>query len=376
MFLRIFDRYIGRQISSATLIGVVILSGVMVLGNVFQKMEQLLGNSQLPMAVVAKFIWLVIPYSLIFTIPWAFLTAILLVFGRMSADNELVSLRMTGSSMPRICLPVFLVSLTLSGFCYWANVELAPSAKNEMKRLFYTVAMEDPSSLFQEGRVLDRVPGYRIYTDKKVDGKMQGLVLMELEGNRVLRTIRARVAYLDTEPGMVDPILRLQDADVEMPKLIDNKTIEGIDVVHMDETAVPFPISKMKEKLERVNVSMKSTPTLWQESRTQMDTVTNLPHDKKQHSECLTELNRRYSLSLACLTFALVGIPLGVTAQRRETSVGFALSLGTGLLYMMLILVGDVMSDRPSVFPHLLVWSPNLIFLGLGFWLFARLSRK
>ncbi|MCB1210875.1 MAG: LptF/LptG family permease, partial [Verrucomicrobiales bacterium] len=196
MFLRIFDRYIGRQISSGTLVGVVILSGVMVLGNVFQKMEQLLGNSQLPLAVVAKFIWLVIPYSLIFTIPWAFLTAILLVFGRMSADNELVSLRMTGSSMPRICLPVFLVSLALSGFCYWANVDLAPSAKNEMKRLFYNVAMEDPSSLFQEGRVLDRVPGYRIYTDKKVDGQMQGLILMELDGTRVLRTIRARIAYL------------------------------------------------------------------------------------------------------------------------------------------------------------------------------------
>ncbi len=132
----------------------------------------------------------------------------------------------------------------------------------------------------------------------------------------------------------------------------------------------------MKEKLERVNVSMKSTSALWEESRTHSDTVTKLPHDKKQHSECLTELNRRYSLSLACLTFALVGIPLGVTAQRRETSIGFALSLGTGLLYMLLILVGDVMSDRPSVMPHLLVWTPNVIFLAMGFWLFARLSRK
>ena len=43
------------------------------------------------------------------------LTAILLVFGRLSADNELVSLRMTGMSMKRICAPIFVLALLLSG---------------------------------------------------------------------------------------------------------------------------------------------------------------------------------------------------------------------------------------------------------------------
>ena len=97
MFPRIFDRYIGRQVWMATLTGVVVLSGVMVLGNVYKKLDQLLGNTELPMSLVGQFILLVIPFSLIFTIPWAFLTSILLVYGRMSADNELVSLRMTGT---------------------------------------------------------------------------------------------------------------------------------------------------------------------------------------------------------------------------------------------------------------------------------------
>jgi len=115
MFLRIFDRYIGRQVWMATLTGVLVLSGVMVLGNVYKKLDQLLGNTEVPMAFVLEFVGLVIPFSLIFTIPWAFLTSILLVYGRMSADNELVSLRMTGTSMPRICLPVFLLGAALSG---------------------------------------------------------------------------------------------------------------------------------------------------------------------------------------------------------------------------------------------------------------------
>ena len=32
---RIFDRYLGRQVLSSTLMGILLLSGVMVLGNVF-----------------------------------------------------------------------------------------------------------------------------------------------------------------------------------------------------------------------------------------------------------------------------------------------------------------------------------------------------
>eukprot|EP01031_Cornospumella_fuschlensis_P048258 gene48258-59100_t len=111
MFPRIFDRYLGRQVFSATLMGVLLLSGVMVLGNVYKQLDQLLGGAELPIGVVLEFVALIIPFSLIFTIPWAFLTGILLVFGRMSADNELISLRMTGWSMKRICASVFVMAV-------------------------------------------------------------------------------------------------------------------------------------------------------------------------------------------------------------------------------------------------------------------------
>ena len=181
MFLRIFDRYIGRQVYSGTLTGVIVLSGVMVLANVFKRLDQLLGDTELPIELVVQFVALIIPFSLIFTIPWAFLTSILLSFGRMSADNEMVSIRMTGTSMPRICAPVFLIAILLSGVCFWVNTEMAPDAKNRIKRLFYDVALDNPASLFQEGKVLSKFPGFRIFT-----GKREGTVLTH-GPNRPLR---------------------------------------------------------------------------------------------------------------------------------------------------------------------------------------------
>jgi lipopolysaccharide export system permease protein len=178
---RIFDRYLWKQVWSAMSTGVMVLSGVMVLGNVYKKLDQLLGDAKLPISFVIEFIGLIIPFSLIFTIPWAFLTAILLVFGRLSADNEMVSLRMTGMPMWRICAPVFIMAIALSGVCFWVNVDLAPSAKNRMKRLFYDVAAENPISLFQPGRVLDKFPGYRIYVESRTDeGVLKNLQIIEV----------------------------------------------------------------------------------------------------------------------------------------------------------------------------------------------------
>ena len=127
---------------------------------------------------------------------------------------------------------------------------------------------------------------------------------------------------------------------------------------------------------ERVNASMKGTDQLWQELQTGRDSITEVAMDKKALSSSKTELNKRYSFPLACLTFALVGIPLGVTAQRRETSAGFALSLATALVYMVFILVGDIVSDQPGSYPHLLMWAPNVLFLTIGGILFYRLSRR
>lgn len=378
MFPRIFDRYLARQVGTATLIGVALLSGVMVLGNVYKKLDELLGNTELPISVVLEFVALVIPFSLIFTIPWAFLTAILLVFGRLSADNELVSLRMTGMSMSRICAPVFALALVLSGICLWVNVSLAPAAKDRMKRLFYQVAVKNPETLFQEGQVLERVPGYRIYTGNRDDKALTDLHIIKLDPHGGVGSyIHAETGKIITEEGKLDFTMMLKGVGIEH---LPEPDATGQPVVPkpltMAEFPLEFPLSDMQKDAVRVNASMKSTSALAEEVRTWKDTFTGEALTDVTRSLSMTELHKRYSFSLACFTFALVGIPLGVTAQRRETSSGFALSLATATVYLVFIILADTLNDQPSAMPHVIMWVPNVIFLGMGGWLFYRLSRK
>src|SRR3982074_261163 len=102
--MKLIDRSISRELLVNVLFAIAVLSLVLVVGNIFRKLLPLLVNHDVPMEYLLTFIAYVLPFSLIFTIPWGLLTAILLVFGRLSADNELIALRSNGVSVPRVCV--------------------------------------------------------------------------------------------------------------------------------------------------------------------------------------------------------------------------------------------------------------------------------
>ena len=89
-----------------------------------------------------------------------------------------------------------------------------------------------------------------------------------------------------------------------------------------------------------------------------------------------TEVSKRFSNALAVFTFVLVGIPLAITAQRRETSVGIALSLVVVFSYFIIIVVTDNVKHKPELHPEFLIWVPNLVYLTIGGALFIRMARR
>ena len=72
----------------------------------------------------------------------------------------------------------------------------------------------------------------------------------------------------------------------------------------------------------------------------------------------------------------MIGIPLGITAQRQETSAGFGLGLVVAFTYFLIIIVVNTFRDKANVHPELLIWLPNVVFLLLGGIMFFRLTRR
>ena len=81
-------------------------------------------------------------------------------------------------------------------------------------------------------------------------------------------------------------------------------------------------------------------------------------------------------VKIIALVLFLVGIPLAITAQRKETSVGIALSLIVAFSYFIIIVITDNVKHKPNLHPEYLIWLPNFVYLMLGGTLFFRLARR
>src|SRR5947207_9173781 len=181
--MKLIDRFVSRELVVNVLFAIAVLSLVLVVGNIFRKLLPLLVNHDVPMEYLITFIAYVLPFSLIFTIPWGLLTAILLVFGRLSADNELIALRSNGVSISRICIPLGGIAVICTVICLWLNVQAAPAAQEKLRSTIFDLATRNPMALFGSDQVIDQFPGRKIYVGKKEGNKLENITGFELNQN-------------------------------------------------------------------------------------------------------------------------------------------------------------------------------------------------
>jgi len=369
--MKIIDRYVGSSVLFTALFGVLVLSLVLVLGNIFKELLNILvNNPDVPILGVLYFMALVLPFSLTFTIPWGFLTAILLVFGRMSADSEFVALKANGISIPRASAPVFALGAILSGLCFWINAEIAPRAEQAMKMALVDIATTNPAALFRADEVVDAFPDRRVYVGGKEGDRLLNITVFELgPDGGVRKMVHAREGSIKPDMENSRLLLHLYDAEFEQR---DQKSPYDLSKIQQGISVQEgvFPLS-----LERFMQRFKSERRLTAYSLGEL--YRHLGEaEGKRYLETLVEFNKRFSTSLSCLAFALVAIPLGITTHRKETSVGFAISLIVAFGYFFFIIIANTFRGEANAFPQLLIWAPNLIFFTMGALLFRRLARQ
>ena len=368
--MKLIDRAVSRELVVNVSFAIFVLSLVLVVGNIFRKLLPLLVNHDVPMEYLITFIAYVLPFSLIFTIPWGLLTAILLVFGRLSADNELIALRANGVSISRICIPLAAVALLCTAICLWLNVQVAPAAQEKLRSTIYDLATRNPMALFDSDQVIDQFPGRKIYVGKKEGNKLENIIVFEVDDNSIpIRVTYARTGKLEADLENKRILMHLYDARYQQRDEKNPLDLRKIrDGINMAEGTLPISLEELYEKeKKRPSRSALSIEQLLEQLKSE---------NKNERSASRTEINKRFSFPFSCLAFALIGVPLGVTAHRRETSIGFAMGLIVAVSYFLFVIIGDTLRSNPKVHPELLVWFPNILFLVLGAFLFRRLARQ
>ena len=373
--MRLLDRYIGRQLLVTALFAIVVLSVVLVLGNIFKKLLDLLVNQNAPTSLILSFIAYVLPFSLTFTIPWGFLTSVLLVFGRMSAENELTALRANGVSISRACVPVWGLAAVFTAICLWINMDVAPRAQQQMKNALFNIATSNPLAMFGTDKVIEDFPGHVIYVEKSSGDVLSNLLVYKIdEDTKALTSVMfAREGQLELGTGIV----KNSKGEIEQEKQLILKLRDGRyeqrDDNHPDE------LSRLRNGIVVAEGSVSISLKALYEKKQKAGGVSSMALGEllaTEKSEKTIEINKRLSNALATLAFALLAVPLAITAQRKETSVGFAISLAIGLVYYLFFFLTDMARNRPHLHPELLVWVPNIVFFTIGAIRFARLSRR
>ena len=67
--MKLIDRYIGRGVVITTIYGLFVLSLVLVLGNIFKELLDLMINRDVPVKYLFMFMLYVLPFSFTFTVP-------------------------------------------------------------------------------------------------------------------------------------------------------------------------------------------------------------------------------------------------------------------------------------------------------------------
>jgi lipopolysaccharide export system permease protein len=242
-----------------------------------------------------------------------------------------------------------------------------------MKQIVKDVLSDDPSIIFREKEVLDDVVIHVEPGEDAWSGREIRLVKVDSMNRPVLWAFADRVQLVRDENQLTAELL-----EVEMEYREDDEALEENQAPSATYPFDPSRASPASFANFPLEIALPSSqPKANEMTMTELQTALKdpaLPQDDA--AEYRTEMTKRYSISLACLAFCMIGIPLGITTQRRETSIGFALSLAVAVVYFLFIFLGETFGEEDTLLPHALMWSPSVLFIGLGSFLFYRLNKR
>jgi lipopolysaccharide export system permease protein len=78
------------------------------------------------------------------------------------------------------------------------------------------------------------------------------------------------------------------------------------------------------------------------------------------------EVQKKISLAVACIVFALLGVPIAIHFPRGGIGLVIGLSLGVFTVYYIGLIGGEELGNRRVVPAFLAMWSANILFTAVG----------
>jgi LPS export ABC transporter permease LptG/LPS export ABC transporter permease LptF len=364
------DRYIFREILTPGLIALVALTFIVFSRRVGQLLDIIFTQSPTA-SEVAAIVAAILPVVLSVTIPMGVLVGILTGFGRMSSDSEAIALRASGVSMWRVLRPVMIFAVLAWAVTFTLSVWVAPGTGARVRTLQAELLRKYPSLPVKARIFYERANFPLLYVNdarRHPSGlQARGVLLINTDNPEKpeVTTAESATIVLDDSNQSIQFRLFNSSQHVVTPSANDvckKAPCYEVRGLAVQTVSLPFPIQASSAT---VPIEEVSTRDLWR----------RLQSGKADLAD-RAAFHQRLAMPFACLAFALLGLPLGVSTNRGGRSMGLVLSLFLMFAYYLAFFGGSRATILGGLSPLLGAWLPNVIFTLLGLILMARSDRE
>lgn len=284
--------------------------------------------------------------------PMAVLFAVVMTYGRLSQDSEVVAMKSLGYSQGLLLIPALILGVLVTLISAQTSFHLAPWGNRQFEILITKLGQTKAAATIKEGTFSENFFDLVVYANEvdSKNGELRKVFIYNEQDPTTPLTIIANQGHIIPDPKHPGQsvVLRLEDGDIHRKSEAHTKIkFSTFEVKLFDNTE-----EKLKEK---------SPPSLTIEEIKEQLSVTQ----GKSREDILllkTEFHKRWAISIACIIFAVLGGALGTQTNRRVKSNGLILSLMVILVYWILYVSLDGAARSGQIEPAIALWLPNILF--------------
>lgn len=369
--MRIFTRYILREVVGYALLGGVLFTFILFMRYLLPLLELAVRGIATPFDLL-KLIGYLLPNFLTLTIPMAVLIGILLGLSRLAADSEVTAMRASGLGVVAFIRIISIVAV-FSWLAGLANsLYVAPHAARALLNYEEQSKTSQATVEVQPRVFYEDFKNYVLYTQDIVPGAngtaiWKHVFLADLTQPATPHIISAQEAIV--QAGAERQTLRLDLLNGSRHDIAANDPNQ-YDIATFNSTVLPIETNAQEDThLSRRDTPMQALDTaeVWRRAHGSDKTRDTRPYS--------IEFHRRLSFPTACLVLMLVGVPLGLSSKRGGKGTGFAVTLLLVFIYYFLSEIGVALARQQKLPAFAGVWGANALFTIAGVLLIQQMSR-
>jgi LPS export ABC transporter permease LptG/LPS export ABC transporter permease LptF len=359
--MRILTRYILKEISSHSLLGLLVFTFSIFIPRLGHLLELVVRHS-LPLPSMITLFALPIPGILILTVPMAVLVGTLIGLSRMAADGEVIAARASGIGLFQFVKPVLIFAFAGWALTLWMSLFLSPQAVRKLNRMETGLKASQAPYELQPRVFIEQFPNLLLYLEDVTGSRFRwrGVFIADTTQRDQVKVTLAESGVLVNEAANQRLVIHLAQG---MTHEIEPQNPAQYSVVSFTDTDIPVPLDHgASPGGESQSPQLLSVEQLLKQT-----------HSPRERQAALVELHYRFALPVASVVLALVGMALGLSTRKGGKALGFILAILLVFVYYIIMVFGLSFSKQGRLPPAIGLWLANVIFAAAGILMLSQL---